>query len=174
VTRDDVNNNNNNRANHNQDHIHDLVRESTVKALNNEAKYTKRSKHKVLVMGDSHSRGCAAKILASLDTRFDVCGVMKPGLNTESLTETAKGEVGKLTMNDFLIIWSGTNDMERNHPQNAFKNITNSVQSVNHTSIIYISVPYRHDVTNDSHITVRLKPLIVNYSNLQKFSAMSI
>jgi hypothetical protein len=125
-------------------------------------------------MGDCHLRGCAAKILASLDTRFDVCGVVKPGLNNESLMEKAKGEVRKLTMNDFLIIWSGTNDMERNHPQNAFKNITNSVQSVNRTSIILISVPYRHDIMNHSHITVRLKPLIANYSNLQTFSTMSI
>jgi len=62
-------------------------------------------------MSDSHLRGCAAKTIASLDICFDVCGVVKPGSNTESLMETAKGEVGKLTMNDFLIICRGTNDM---------------------------------------------------------------
>ena len=85
-----------------------------------------------------------------------------------------KGEVGKLRMIDFQIISSGMNNMERNHPRNASKNITNFVRSVNHTNITLISVPYRHDVMNCSHITVRLKPLIVNFSYLQKFSAMSI
>jgi hypothetical protein len=54
----------------------------------------------ILVMGDSHLRGCAVKMITSLDTRFDVCGIVKPGSNTESLIETAKSEVGKLTMND--------------------------------------------------------------------------
>jgi len=99
-------------ANNNQDFIRDLVSESTVKVLSNKAKDSKCSKHKVLVMGDSHLRGCVAKMIASLDTRFHMCGVVKPESNTESLMETVKGEVGKLTMNDFLIICSGTNDIE--------------------------------------------------------------
>ena len=67
--------NNNNSANNNWDHIHDLVRESTVKVLNNKAKYSKCSKHKVLVIGDSHLRGCAAKMTASLHTRL-MCVVL--------------------------------------------------------------------------------------------------
>ena len=87
---------------------------------------------------------------------FDVCGAVKPGLNTESLMETAKGEVWKLSMNDFLIICSGMNDMERNHSINAFNNITNFIRSVNHTNIILISVPYRHDVTNYSHVNNKI------------------
>jgi hypothetical protein len=104
-------------------------------------------------------RGCAAKIIASLDTRFDVCGVVKPGSNTESLMGTAKGEGGKLTMNDFLIICSGTNDMERNNSRNAFNNITNFIKSANHTNIILISVPYRHDVMNFSDVNSKIKVL---------------
>jgi hypothetical protein len=149
---------NNYNNNNNRDHIHDLVSESTVKVLKSKAKYSKCSKHRVLVVGDSHLRGCAAKIIASLDTRFDVCGVVKLGSNTDSLMETVKGEVGKLTMNDFLIICSGTNDMERNS-RNAFNNITNFIKSSNHTNIILISVPYRHDVTNCSDVNSKIKVL---------------
>ena len=55
------------------DHVNNLVRETTAKVLNNKAKYTKSSKHKVLLMGDSHMRGCAARLTASLDSRFEVC-----------------------------------------------------------------------------------------------------
>jgi len=29
-------------------------------------------------MGDGHIRGCAAKMIAFLDARFEVCGVVKP------------------------------------------------------------------------------------------------
>ena len=59
---------NNNSANNFWDKIHNLVRESTVKAHNDKAKYSKCSKHKILIVGDSHLIGCAAKLIASLDT----------------------------------------------------------------------------------------------------------
>ena len=97
------------------DHIHNLVKESTVKVTKSRTKYSKFSKQKVLLMGDSHMRGGAANLSASLDARFDVYGAVKPGSDTGSLTDTAKGDVEKLTMNDFLIICSGTNDIYRNY-----------------------------------------------------------
>jgi hypothetical protein len=153
------NDNNNNSANNDRDHILNFVRESTVKVLDNKAKYSSCSKHKILVMGDSHLRECAAKIIASLDTRFNVCGIVKPGSNTESLIEMVKGEVGKLTMNDFLIICSGTNDTDTNPSRNAFKNITDFIKSVNHTNIILISVPYRNDIPDYSHVNNKIKAL---------------
>ena len=83
-------------------------------------------------------RGCAARLIASLDSRFEVCGIVKPGSKTGTLAETVKGDIEKLTKNDFLIICSGTNDIDRNSSRNAFKNITN----VNQTNIIIVSVPY--------------------------------
>jgi hypothetical protein len=127
------------------------------------------------VIGDIHLRGCAAKIIASLDTRFDVCGVVKPGSNSESLMQTAKSEVGKLTMNYFLIICSGTNDMVRNHSRNAFNNITNFIKSPNHTNIIVISVPYRHDVMNCSHANSKIKVLSHKLLKLAKiFSHVNV
>jgi hypothetical protein len=95
--------NNVNTTNSKLYHIHNLLSESTVKVLNNKSKYSTYCKHKVLLMGESHLRGCAAKMIASLDARFDVCGVVKPGSVTGTLMETAKGDLGKLTMNDILI-----------------------------------------------------------------------
>jgi hypothetical protein len=60
-------------------YIHNLFGEPTVKLLNNKAKQSKYCKHKVLLMGDSHLRGFAAKIIASLYACFDVDGVVKSG-----------------------------------------------------------------------------------------------
>jgi len=44
-------------------------------------------------MGDSHMRGCAARMIVSLDARFDVCDVVKPGSVTGTLIETVKSGV---------------------------------------------------------------------------------
>ena len=148
--------NNINSTNNKLDHIHNLVRESTVKLLNNKAKYSRCCKHTVLLMGDSNMRGCAARLIASLDARFEVCGVVKLGSVTGTLIETAKGD-GKLTINDFLIICSGTNDIDRNYSRNAFENITNFIKNVNHTNIILVSVPYRYDVMDYSPVNSTIK-----------------
>jgi len=85
---------------------------------------------------------------------------------------TAKSDVEKLTMNDVLIICSGTNDIDRNYSSIAFKNITNFVKSVNHTNIILISVPTDMIWRSIHTSTVQSNPLIVSYLNLLKFSAM--
>lgn len=164
-----------NSTNSKLDYIHNLLKESTVKLLNNKAKYLKCCKHKILLMGDSHMRGCAAKMIASLDARFDVCGVVKPGSVTGSLMETAKGEVETLTKNDFLIICSGTNDIDRNDSRNAFRNITNFIKNVNHTNIILISAPCRHDIMDDSHVNSLIKSFNSKLIKLAKtFSHVSI
>ena len=93
---------------------------------------------------------------------------MKPGSNTDSLIGIVKGEVGKLTMNDFLKICSGTNDIDKNHSRNAFKNITDFITSVNHTNIILIGVPHRYDVTNDSHVNSKIRTLNCQLQKLAK------
>jgi lysophospholipase L1-like esterase len=126
-------------------------------------------------MGDSYIRECAARMIASLDARFDVCGVVKLGSVTITLLESAKGDVGKLTMNDFLIICSGTNDIHRNFSRNAFKNITNSIKNVNHTNIILVSVPYRYDVKDDSNVNSTIRSFNSKLLKLAKsFSYVSI
>jgi hypothetical protein len=138
-------------------HTHNLVHESATKVLNSKAKYTKCIKHKVLLIGDSHLRGCATRLIASLDSRFDVCGDVKPGANSETLTETVKGDSEALTRKDFLIISSGSNDIDRNFSTQAFKNITNFIQNVNQTNIIIVNVPYRYDVADHPCINSTIK-----------------
>ena len=64
-----------------------------------------------------------------------------------------------LTMNDFLIICIGTNDNDTKPTRNAIRNITDFIQSVNHSNIILISVPYRHDAPVYSHVNNKIKAL---------------
>jgi hypothetical protein len=78
-------------------------------------------------------------------------------------------------MNDFLIICSGTNDIDRHYSRNAFKNITNFIKNVNHTNIILISVPYRYVVMYYSHVNSTIKSFNSKLLKLAKiFSHVSI
>jgi hypothetical protein len=113
-------------------------------------------------------------MIASLDDRFDVCGVVKPGSVTGTLIETVKGDLGKLTMNDFLIVCNETNDIDRNHSSNAFTNITNFIKRVNHNNIILIYVPYRHDVTDYSHVNDMIKSFNSKLLKLAKLVVMLV
>jgi hypothetical protein len=50
-----------------RDYLCNLVKASTVKLFENKAKYLEDRKHKVIIIGDSHVRGCTASVIASLD-----------------------------------------------------------------------------------------------------------
>jgi hypothetical protein len=114
-------------------------------------------------------------MIASLDDRFDVQGVVKLGSTTGTLMEMAKGDVDQLTLNDFLIVCSGTNDTDRNYPSTAFNNITNLIKSVNYTNIIVICVPYRHDLENYSYVKNKIRLLNSKLYKLAKiFKHISI
>ena len=74
------------------DYIHNLLNDFTKKLHITRTNYSECCKHKVLLIGDSLLRGCAAKMIASQDERFNVQGVVKPGSVTGTLMETVKGD----------------------------------------------------------------------------------
>jgi hypothetical protein len=102
--------------------IQTLINETTLKLINKRTNCVKHSKHEVILIGDSHLKGCASRVISSLDTRFNVCAFLKPGSSSQTLTESAKGDTDKLTKNYFLIVCSGTNDLYKNSSNNALKN----------------------------------------------------
>jgi hypothetical protein len=87
------------------------------------------SKRKILIIGDSHVKGCASRMSDSLDSRFNVCGIVKPGSCTDSICGSAKEEVDKLNEKDFIILSSGSNDIGKNDSRAAFRNIVNYVSN---------------------------------------------
>jgi lysophospholipase L1-like esterase len=86
-----------------------------------------------------------------------------------------KEEVESLTMNDFLIIRSGANDIDRNDSTNVFKDIVNFIKNINHTNIILMSIPYRHDIMDYSYVNKLIKSFNNKLFNLAKgFNHVSI
>lgn len=111
-----------------------------------------RSKHKVLIIGDSHARGCTAEVSHNLNEHFDISGLVISGSKLESITNMAKKEIATLTKNDVIVVWGGTNDISKNESSNGLTSISNFVQSRGHTIIVILSAPQRHDLDTASCI----------------------
>jgi hypothetical protein len=77
--------------------MHLLVRESSRKLLVNKQRFLSHHKHEVLLVGDSHLRGCAAHMKAFLNDQFEVLGYVKAGASSKSVMDSSvKSDIGKL------------------------------------------------------------------------------
>jgi hypothetical protein len=131
------------------------LKATTEKLLKNKDKYQECRKHKVLIIGDSYVRGCATEMIASLDARIDVYGVVIPEFDTGLLSENEEGSEQSPTHN-FLVISSGPNYIVRNDSRTAFRNIANFIKNVNNTNITLISAHYRYCILASCYIRLTL------------------
>lgn len=106
----------------------------------------------MLIIGDSHARGCTAEVSHNLNEHFDISGLVISGSKLESITNMAKKEIATLTKNDVIVVWGGTNDISKNESSNGLTSISNFVQSRGHTIIVILSAPQRHDLDTASCI----------------------
>lgn len=49
--------------------------------------------HKILLVSDSHGRGCAERIKDNLSANYEVCGYVKPGMTSDIFTKTTLAEI---------------------------------------------------------------------------------
>jgi hypothetical protein len=137
--------------------VSNLVIESEVEMSVNKAKDIGGLKHKILIIGGSHVRRCAGRMSASMNARFEVCGVIKLGSCTDSISRTMSDEVGKLTKYDFLVLSSGANNISKKDTRIAFKNIINYIKNISYTNVILIGVPPRYDAPCCSQLNNSIK-----------------
>jgi hypothetical protein len=74
----------------------------------------------ILVMGDSHARGCLARLKDKLNVTFNVMGIVKPGTSIKILTSMGRRRTDNLTVSDVIVLWGGTNDISHNNLQEGF------------------------------------------------------
>ena len=79
--------------------------------------------------------------------------IIKPGSSTSKLYETAKEEVSHLSLDDLIVICSGSIDYELNEFSSTVQNVTNFIKTNNHTNIILINVPFRYDLMNSTTVS---------------------
>jgi hypothetical protein len=122
----------------------------------NSTQITKRQ-HKVVVLGNSHARGCAAGIKHLLNSDVEVCGSINPGAGIETIKDKARMETQHLTKKDVVVLWGGSNDIARNNSLIGLKHIQEFLINNNHTNVILLTAPHRHDLTTNSSINKEVK-----------------
>jgi hypothetical protein len=121
-----------------------------VRKKNQIGKSVGRSEHKVMIIGDSHAKKCAAELRHNLDRRYEVYGFIKPGASSNEVIKTVEEEVSSLKHKDVVILWGGSNDISRNNTKEALKNLSNFMNSNKNVNTILINPPHRHDLRPSS------------------------
>ena len=93
---------------------------------------SRNQRRKVLILGDSHSRGYAENLKTSLK-KYSVCGIVKPNATSG---EILKSNIAEVTNNDTVVICAGTNDIGKNCADEGLWNIVNFVEKNSHTNIV--------------------------------------
>jgi hypothetical protein len=150
-------------------------------------KDAKLEQQKVIIIGDSHAKGCAAKITHILDRTFEVTGYVKPGTGLEEITNIARKETDGFTKKDMAVVWGGANNVAKNEPEKGLVDISNFVKQRKHTNIIKVSAPKRYDLSTTSCVNSEVTTYNTNFivftraifliihipTNCTKFSAIS-
>jgi hypothetical protein len=121
--------------------------------------------HKVVIIGDSHSRGLAKEVQYHLNENFEVTGFVKPGAGAEELVNSAMSDIVSLSKSDVVVLCGGSNDVSKNKASVALKHISNFIKANNNTNIILLSAPHRHDLINSSCVNSEIKSFNRNVVN---------
>lgn len=124
-------------------------------------KYNKRAspkkRNRIIIMGNSHARGCAQELRHNLGKGFEVQGNVKPGANLQTIVNVSTEVMRKLTKKDVVVVWGGTRDVARNESEKGLRQICNLAENLKHTNVIVMNVPCRHDLASTSCVNHEVK-----------------
>jgi hypothetical protein len=92
---------------------YNFIIELYVKLLNSKNSSSKSSKHKILLIGDSHLRGYSENMKLNLNDQFQVPGYIKPVAGTKTIVEQVTKDIDNLLAKDFIILCCGSNNIGR-------------------------------------------------------------
>jgi hypothetical protein len=109
----------------------------------------KKDVSKVVILGDSHSRGLSAKLNEKLRNSFEVIGYTKPNCNLQSLPSIDNQGSASLTNNDVLVLIAGLKEVSNDNNAKALCHVTQFAKLKSQTNIILFTPHLRYDkVTN--------------------------
>ena len=114
-----------------------------------------KNKNKILIIGDSQARGCAANLTSSLSKTFEVTGTVMPGSRLDNITSVARCEINSLCRNDFLVIWGGTNDIYKNESDVGLIYVRKLALQSKHTNITAVTPSHRYNLPDFSCVNKR-------------------
>jgi hypothetical protein len=107
-------------------------------------------KRKIVIIGDSHARNCAAKLQHQLRRKYSVIGHVKPGAEMKQIVNSGKKEVNNLKGDDVIVVWGGSNDIGKQNSQEAWKHLHNFAKTHQDVNVIVMSAPQRYDLMPSS------------------------
>jgi len=102
-------------------------------------------RRRIIVLGDSHARGFAGELLHQVKQHLEVIGYLKPNAGLTELLNSAKEETSKLTKKDAVIVFGGTNNIDRNLHGKNLTSIMRLLDTTQHTNVILTDVLLRYD-----------------------------
>jgi len=109
--------------------VGDLKLNTTRGVAKTNVRTQKMKKHKAILIGDSHARGCTEKLSSYLGNTYEVIGYVSPNTGLEVITDSAKEEIEQLTQNDIVIVCGGTNNISKNESNKGLRHVTQFVQN---------------------------------------------
>jgi hypothetical protein len=93
-------------------------------------------KKKIIIIGDSHTRSLVHELKNSLGMDFDVNGTVMPRARLENITNLSAEGISSLRKKDAVMIWGGTNDINKNEVNNGLKHLKNFVNNRQNTKLL--------------------------------------
>jgi hypothetical protein len=112
--------------------------------------------HKVVIIGDSHSRGLAKDVQHQLNKNFEVIGYVNPDADAEKMVNSAMSDIVNLSKSD-VVFCGGSSDVSKNKARAALKHISNFVKTNSNTNFILLSAPHRYDLMGISCVNIEIK-----------------
>jgi hypothetical protein len=133
-----------------------------------------KKQHKVVVIVDSHARGCATQLIGNLGEAFEVTGFVKPGTGLEVITTIESEGINKLTKKDVVVIWGGSHNIAKNAAKTGLKHMVRFVKEKSNMNIVIMEAPQRHDLSTlscvNNEVIVfnrKLQKMIKAYNNIK-------
>jgi hypothetical protein len=111
---------------------------------------TTRKAHTITITGDSHVKTCATELQHNLGINSEVSSFVKSGAGMSVITNTAKEEINNLKSEEVVVVWGGSNDINRDNAKEALKYIGNFVEDRRKVNIVIMNAPHRYDLIPSS------------------------
>jgi lysophospholipase L1-like esterase len=158
--------------NHSANHQHPTEYQHNKKtALHNKNKVKRPPKAKrkrILLIGDSHVRGCSSELAKYLGQEYQVSGTFMPGSRLRNITKLAKKEITGFTKEDLVIIWGGANDVNKNDSIKGLRNLHEYVRQMINTNFMIVTIPHRHDLLDTSCVNNEVQKFNAKLHNIMK------
>jgi RNase H-fold protein (predicted Holliday junction resolvase) len=126
--------------------------QKTMKGLNSSGVRRQR----VIVIGDSHVRNCAAELQLNLGDGYEVSGFTKPGAGIEEIVNSVREDIQTMSNKDVVVVWGGANDIEKNNSKVALNHLNKFVEEKKEVNLVIMTAPLRHDLMPSSCVNTKV------------------